>query len=154
MANWSNPTLTTNYDVFVQEAKNRDEDAITLLLNAATNLPTGAIKLVRSPVKFQEWDGAAFQDRVLSVGGGGTGATDPAGARGVLGIGTMGTQNSNAVTITGGTISGLTSLTLASSLAFSANNSFDIGTNAVKCRRIYLGDGCVLPAGTDKFVTA
>ena len=44
---------------------------------------------------------------------GGTGASDAAGARTNLGLGTIATQNSNNVTITGGSITGITDLPLA-----------------------------------------
>jgi len=60
---------------FVDEVKNRDIDSITLQVNALTNPPVSAVKLVRSPVKFQEWNGSAFVDLVLSVAGGGTGSS-------------------------------------------------------------------------------
>lgn len=43
---------------------------------------------------------------VLSILQGGTGASSAAGARQNLGIGTLGTQNSNAVNISGGSITG------------------------------------------------
>ena len=43
----------------------------------------------------------------LAVANGGTGSTSASGARTNLGLGTMATQNANAVTITGGTISGV-----------------------------------------------
>jgi len=47
---------------------------------------------------------------VVAVADGGTGATTAAGARTNLGLGTIATQNSNAVAVTGGTISGVTTL--------------------------------------------
>jgi len=43
---------------------------------------------------------------VLTILQGGTGANSAAGARQNLGIGTLGTQNSNSVAITGGSITG------------------------------------------------
>lgn len=107
MADWSKPTITSNYVTFVDEVKNRDIDAITLQVNALTNPPVSAIKLLRSPAKFQEWNGSAFVDIVLSVAGGGTGSSTPGGAVSGLGLGTMSLQNANAVAITGGTASGL-----------------------------------------------
>jgi len=114
MADWSKPTITSNYVTFVDEVKGRDIDAITLQVNPLVNPPTGSIKLVRAPVKFQEWDGAAFVDKPISVEGGGTAATTAAGARTNFGLGTMATQNSNAIAVTGGTIRDI-----ASSVAFS-----------------------------------
>jgi len=107
MADWSNPKITSNYLIFVDEVKDRDFDAITLQKNALVNPPTGAIKLVRAPVKLQEWNGSAFVDLVLSVAGGGTGSSTPAGAGAALGLGTMSVQNANAVAISGGTITGV-----------------------------------------------
>lgn len=107
MANWANPTVTSNYITFVTEIKDRDVDAITLQLNAVTTPPVGAIKLLRSPVKFQEWSGSIFNDLILTLGGGGTGSATASGARTNLGLGTMAIQNATAVALTGGTIAGV-----------------------------------------------
>lgn len=109
MADWQNPKITSNYITFVDEVKTRDIDAITLQLNAVVSPPTGAIKLVRAPVKFQEWTGSVFADRVLSLEGGGTGAAAAGGARTNLGLGSMAVQNSNAIAVTGGSIANMTS---------------------------------------------
>lgn len=108
MADWSKPTILSDYVVFVDEVKARDVDAISLQKNALTNPPTGSIRLLRSPVKFQEWSGSAFVDQVLALEGGGTGSTTAAGARTNFGLGTMAVQNSNAVAVTGGTLAGVT----------------------------------------------
>lgn len=157
MADWSNPLITTQYDVFVSEAKARDVDAATLFLNAPTNQPTGAVKMLRpggGAIRFQEWSGAAWQDRTLNVAGGGTGGTDAASARAGLGIGTMGTQNSNAIAVTGGTVSGLTAFEIAGPMTFSADASWDIGTFAKQARKVYIKDALVLPVGVDKYATS
>jgi hypothetical protein len=108
MADWSKPTITSNYIVFVDEAKARDVDAITLQLNALTSPPTGSIRLLRSPVKFQEWDGTQFVDKVLSPAGGGTGVANLGLLGPAMGLGTMAIQNATTVAITGGTISNVT----------------------------------------------
>lgn len=49
----------------------------------------------------------------VAIGNGGTGATTAGNARTNLGLGSVATQNSNAVSITGGTITGITDLTIA-----------------------------------------
>lgn len=49
----------------------------------------------------------------VPVSQGGTGATNAADARTNLGLGTIATQNSNSVTITGGSITGITDLAVA-----------------------------------------
>jgi hypothetical protein len=51
----------------------------------------------------------------LAVGQGGTGAINAAGARGNLGLGSLATQASDAVAITGGSVTGLASLACAGS---------------------------------------
>ena len=49
----------------------------------------------------------------LAVANGGTGASTESGARTNLGLGTISTQASNAVSITGGSITGITDLAVA-----------------------------------------
>jgi hypothetical protein len=153
MANWSNPLITTQYDVFVNEAKDRDVDSATMFLNAPTNQPVGAIKLQRTPTIFQEWSGSVWQDKILAVSGGGTGASTQSGAVAGLGLGTMAMQNSNAVNITGG-VGTLSYLLLHSTVNFAADNTYDVGTNAVRPRKMYIRDALVIPAGVDKFATS
>jgi len=124
MADWSKPTITSNYVTFVDEVKNRDIDAITLQLNDATNPPVGAVKMLRGTgdtILLFTWSGTAYTQKMMDIAGGGTSASNAAAARSNLGIGTMGVQNSNAVAITGGTASGLT-LTNTSSLGYFNHN--------------------------------
>src|SRR5262245_54867662 len=111
--------------------KDRDVDSATMFLNAPTNPPTGSVKMSRlgsALVKFQEYNAGSFGDVKLDVAGGGTGATTASAARTNLGIGTMGVQNSNAISVTGGTLSGITTLDMSSSITFASHSSYDLGT--------------------------
>lgn len=111
MADWSHPQLGDNYvAVLLTHLSGRDIDAITLQKASPSNLPDGAMAYDRSTDLFKEWDGTglAFVNKILSVAGGGTGGNTQSGARAGLGLGTMSTQNSGSVTITGGSVSGIT----------------------------------------------
>lgn len=118
MANWSDPGLNSNYaTVLLPGLKDRDVDAATMCYNTATNPPTGMMKWVRANNKFQEYDGNNWNDKVLAVAGGGTGGANATDARTNLGIGSLGTQSSNNVSITGGSISGIGSFNTAGNIS-------------------------------------
>lgn len=73
----------------------------------------------------------------LAVADGGTGATTAAIARTNLGLGSIATQNANAVTITGGTITGVDPIAVASGGtgagdATAARNNLGLGTMATQ----------------------
>lgn len=152
-ANWSNPVLSSSYTDVLSILKERDTDAATMN-DSPTNPPTGYMRYNRTLDKFQEWDGAAWIECPISIAGGGTGAATAADARTNLGIGTMGTQSSSAVAITGGTLSGITSLAMAGDITLDANGTRSIGTNANKLNKIYVGNAVVLPVGADKYATS
>ena len=63
----------------------------------------------------------------LAVANGGTGSTTASGARTNLGLGTMATQNANAVDITGGTITGVSGLGSAST---GSANQFNVANGS------------------------
>ena len=72
----------------------------------------------------------------LPVASGGTGSNAASGARTNLGLGTISTQNANAVTITGGSITGITDLAVAdggtgASDASGARTNLGLGSLAV-----------------------
>jgi hypothetical protein len=101
---WNLPTETTDYIQVLSNLKDRDIDATTLCLNVPVNPPTGTIRLARTPnILLEEWTGSVWTPRIMSVQGGGTGAANLDAFKASLGLGTMAYQNSNAVTITGGT---------------------------------------------------
>lgn len=89
MANWNVPGITTNYVTLLDNLKSRDVDAYTMSI-VSTNPPEGAIGWKDSIAKFQIYGTA-------------TGWTDLPIENG-LALGTMALQDSDAVSITGGTI--------------------------------------------------
>jgi hypothetical protein len=141
MADWSKPTVTSNYVTFVDEVKNRDIDAITLQVNALVNPPMSSVKMARvgAPlVKFQEWNGSAFVDKVLGVDGGGTGVTTIPALKSALALGTMADQNANAVNISGGNLNavGISNANLGGNMTFNGGrfhiaSTTDIALNVV-----------------------
>jgi hypothetical protein len=110
MANWNQPTITSNYLDFVSEMNAKFFDNSRMYYQDSTGMPQGAVRFNRSGFVFDEWDAAqgVWIPRVIGISGGGTGSNNPAGIRTNLGLGTMSTQNSNAVNITGGSITGVT----------------------------------------------
>lgn len=111
-------------------------DALTLANTQITGLGTmstqgsGAVAItggtiagvtINAPnISDGSWEGGTLTNATISslevdlaVVDGGTGASSPSGARTNLGLGTIATQNSSSVTITGGTISGITDLAVA-----------------------------------------
>lgn len=155
MANWTNPLITSQYDVFVNEAKDRDVDCATMFLNAATALPNGTIRWNRTTSVLEQYDGVSvWTPLVLAMTGGGTGSNNANGVRVALGLGTMSVQNSNAVAISAGVITGLSQFQLSCGLTFSADNSFDIGAFAQQARKGYFKSALVLPVGVDMFATS
>ena len=107
MANWNLPAITSGYLDFVTEMNDKFVDAGTIGYGSPTNLPERAMRFNRTINIFEEWVGGAWVSKVIGVAGGGTGATTPGEIRTNLGLGSMSTQNSNAVAITGGSITGV-----------------------------------------------
>ena len=108
MADWNKPTNSSNYQIEVlANLKDRDLDGGNLFLSAPTNPVTGMIRYNRSTNSFQEYNGTVWVDKILSIAGGGTGTGSLSGIVAALGLGTMASQNSNAVAITGGSMIGV-----------------------------------------------
>jgi hypothetical protein len=143
MADWTKPTPTSNYLDFVTEVKNRDQDAAQLFSIDPTNPGVGFFRYNRSLNKFQEWNGSIWANKILSVAGGGTGGSDTASAIAGLGLGTMATQNSGSVNITGGSLggngAGLTNLN-ASALASGTASTARLGSGTADATKFLRGD--------------
>lgn len=154
MADWSLPTLSSLYTDFLAEVSARLDDSATLFVGGPSNQPIGSIRYFRGTNVFQEWDGANWVNKVLSIAGGGTGATTAAGIRTNLGLGTLAVQNANAVNITGGSLTGITGLTMTGDISFTADNASKIGTNVNRPASLYLRSGLVIPVGVDKYLTS
>jgi hypothetical protein len=154
MANWALPTIASLYTDFVAEVSARLDDAATMFSGGPTNQPVGSIRYFRSTNTFQEWDGAQWVDKVISIAGGGTGATTPGGILANLNLGTMSIQNAVAVNITGGSLTGITGLAMIGDISFVADNASKIGTNVNRPSTVYVRSGLVVPVGVDKFVTS
>lgn len=63
MANWNNPTATSNYLNFVTEVKDRDVDlALQFDGVSPTGLPQGAIRWNSSVNRWQKWNGTSWAE--------------------------------------------------------------------------------------------
>jgi len=109
MANWAIPQLSDLKVDVLNQLKLRDVDSYTMA-ELPTNPPVGAKRWNTSLSKFESWNGSAWVAMVIFIAGGGTGATDINGFLGNFGLGSMALQNSNAVNIIGGSITGLSNL--------------------------------------------
>jgi hypothetical protein len=99
MANWANPTLTSNYTNFVTEVKDRDTDAAVWFEGVTpTNTPTNAKRLNTSTGRFEKWNGTAWVDAVATFT---FPAVTVAGATTLNGNVTLGDAAGDTVTITG-----------------------------------------------------
>lgn len=150
MADWSAPLLSTAYAAFLTNMKDRDVNALTLAdtrLASLTNIPTRAKRWNNTDKVFEDYNGASWDDLVIAVTGGGTGSATAAGARTNLGLGTMATQAASAVAITGGSITDV-------GLAFTVDNTKNIGSDSYRPSKVYIRSGLVVPVGIDKYVTS
>jgi len=128
MADWNLPLASSLYVDVLTYLKLRDIDAITLCFNEPTNIADHSFKYERNLNLFQEYESGTWRNKVLSVLGGGTGATNPNDIRINLGLGSMALQAASAVAITGGTMNGVaitnaTALTTATGVGATINGS-------------------------------
>ena len=145
--NWSLPQTTSNYATgVIQAINNKFIDTITLFRSGVgSNLPNNSIRYNGDlNGTFQRWNTTVWNDMILAVAGGGTGGSTPALARTNLELGTMSTQNSNLVNITGGTITGINSFS-ANSIFANILSSPD-GSGIGNLNAAYIATGIINPA--------
>ena len=146
MANWAHPTLNSNYTSLLSELKNRDLDVARMFRDAPASPVVGMVRLQRNPIQFEERTSSDWDTLVLSIAGGGTGVTTLAAFISSLNLGTMAGQNSNAVTITGGKITGVTGIGVANlsistqKLADAAVTDVKLATSGLNLARFTLGN--------------
>ncbi len=80
--------------------------------NTSGNIVDSGLRAVGGIVTVGEWNAT-----VIGLSAGGTGASTAIAARSNLGLGTMSTQNANAVAVTGGTITGMPNPSISSDVA-------------------------------------
>jgi hypothetical protein len=123
------------------------------------SLPSGGVTNVTASAPLSSSGGASPNisfTGTLAVANGGTGSTTQAGARTSLGLGTMATQNSNAVSITGGSISAALILAANAGASYGAVGTYAFlatrNTSSVVAGSTYAGSSLV-PAGVYSIAT-
>lgn len=107
MADWNRPVIDDLKIDVLDLLKARDFDSVTLA-ETPTNPPVGYVRWNTTAKTLQKWNGTGWDNLVISLAGGGTGSTGTSGN-----FGTMAYQNSNNVAISGGTIQGLSTFSVA-----------------------------------------
>lgn len=63
MANWSNPTVTSNYTDVIADFKSRDDDLATMFDGAGfSNIPVDTIRWNSSNNRFEKWSGTVWNN--------------------------------------------------------------------------------------------
>jgi hypothetical protein len=140
---WNDPLLTDLYTDFRTMLMGRDVDAATMV-SPSLNIPTNY--KIWDTDHFENYNGAGWDDLVIGLSGGGTGAANAANARTNLGLDTMATQSAANVAITGG-------VALLSAIT-TVDDTLTLGTNAAQLNKAYFKSGLKIPVGADAYLSS
>jgi hypothetical protein len=121
-------TKLSQYDATA--ANNTDVANINIAEGCSPSNINNAIRAVMGHLK--DFQAGNSTGNALAVASGGTGAENASGARTNLGLGTISTQDSDAVSITGGSVTGITDLAVADG---------GTGTSEIEANAVVLGNG-------------
>lgn len=137
--NGTTVTIPTGGGSFLQLAGTATDKHVPCFVGSSGVVADCGLVLNSGTISSGVWQGTP-----IDIPFGGTNATSAAGARTNLGLGTLATQNSNSVAITGGTVTGLPSPTAASDAAIKSYvDGIAAGLNVLAPSR--LASAAVLP---------
>lgn len=138
---WSLPDIDlSNYVDILSQLKARDDDAATLFYTLPSNPPVNSIAYDRATNLFKQYNGMVWANLILSIAGGGTGASTAANARTNLGLGSLATQDANAVNITGG---GITATLAGLGASITDLNASNIASGTLDAARLPANLGAI-----------
>ena len=106
-------TATTPQSLYFKQSGAWTQLSGSNLVDLVNNQTIGGVKTFTQTIQGDISGSAGNVSGVVAVANGGTGASTTANARTNLGLGSIATQNANAVAITGGSITGITDLAVA-----------------------------------------
>ena len=118
-------------------ASTADQARINLNVDKAGTDNSTNVTLTTVPSNYLTISGQEITSGIVPIALGGTGATTATSARATLGLGSIATQNSDNISITGGAITGITDIAIAdggtgASTATGARNNLGLGSIATQ----------------------